>query len=177
MNCSIALNHGFKEQPGVINQSLFILPISGGLQLRLAKKLEAKQEGGGVTTDQLRPLSDALSEEKIASIKAKRLAKKRGTIKTDDDIAGGMVNHGEHDATVCAACVCVCLCVDVWMCVCVCVCVYVCLCLCVSVCLCMYVCVCVCVLCVHVLCVCLFVCPPTRYVLIEPLRIELLLMI
>ncbi|KAL5483780.1 hypothetical protein EMCRGX_G020194 [Ephydatia muelleri] len=59
-------------------------------KLRLAKKLEAKQEGGGVTTDQLRPLSDALSEEKIASIKAKRLAKKRGTIKTDDDIAGGM---------------------------------------------------------------------------------------
>ena len=134
------------------NQSLFILPILGGLQLRLAKKLEAKQEGGGVTTDQLRPLSDALSEEKIASIKAKRLAKKRGTIKTDDDIAGGMVNHGERDATVCAACVCVCVCVC--LCVCFFVCVYVCLCVSVFV----YVCLCVCMCFVYMYCVCVYLC-------------------
>ena len=44
---------------------------------------------GGAITDQLRSLGDAMSIEQIAAIKAKRLAKKRGTIKTDD-IDGGV---------------------------------------------------------------------------------------
>ena len=36
-----------------------------------------------------RSLSDAMSVEKIAAIKAKRLAKKRTTIKVDDDLEAG----------------------------------------------------------------------------------------
>ncbi len=44
---------------------------------------------GGALTDQLRSLSEAMSIEQIAAIKAKRLAKKRATIKTDDDMTGG----------------------------------------------------------------------------------------
>ena len=51
---------------------------------RLAAKLGAKKDGGTIT-DQIHSLSDAMSKEKIAAIKAKRLAKKRATIKTDDD--------------------------------------------------------------------------------------------
>lgn len=38
-----------------------------------------------------RSLSDAMSVEKIAAIKAKRLAKKRTTIKVDDDLEAGVL--------------------------------------------------------------------------------------
>lgn len=66
-------------------------------QLRLDKKrLEARLEGhkeGTVTTEQIRSLSDAMSVEKIAAIKAKRLAKKRTTIKVDDDLESGVLEH------------------------------------------------------------------------------------
>lgn len=50
---------------------------------RLAKKLDANKKGGAIT-DQIRSLSDTMSVEKIAAIKAKRLAKKRATIRDDD---------------------------------------------------------------------------------------------
>uniref|UniRef100_A0A8C9RKN6 Parafibromin n=1 Tax=Scleropages formosus TaxID=113540 RepID=A0A8C9RKN6_SCLFO len=55
---------------------------------RLAARLEGHKEGI-VQTDQIRSLSDTMSVEKIAAIKAKIMAKKRSTIKTDfdDDIA------------------------------------------------------------------------------------------
>ena len=62
------------------------------LQQRLAKKLEAKGKGGAIT-DQVHSLSDAISREKIAAFKAKRLAKKRATIKPGDDLAGGPVSN------------------------------------------------------------------------------------
>ncbi|XP_074611235.1 parafibromin-like [Acropora palmata] len=66
-------------------------------QLRLDKKrLEARLEGhkeGTVTTEQIRSLSDAMSVEKIAAIKAKRLAKKRTTIKVDDDLEAGVLEQ------------------------------------------------------------------------------------
>uniref|UniRef100_A0A3B5LH40 Parafibromin n=1 Tax=Xiphophorus couchianus TaxID=32473 RepID=A0A3B5LH40_9TELE len=54
---------------------------------RLAARLEGHKEGI-VQTDQIRSLSEAMSVEKIAAIKAKIMAKKRSTIKTDldDDI-------------------------------------------------------------------------------------------
>uniref|UniRef100_A0A671KS78 Parafibromin n=1 Tax=Sinocyclocheilus anshuiensis TaxID=1608454 RepID=A0A671KS78_9TELE len=54
---------------------------------RLAARLEAHKESI-VQTDQIRSLSEAMSVEKIAAIKAKIMAKKRSTIKTDldDDI-------------------------------------------------------------------------------------------
>ncbi|EDO35837.1 predicted protein [Nematostella vectensis] len=60
-------------------------------QLRLDKrKLEARLEGHKeitVTTDQIRSLSEAMTKEKIAAIKAKRLAKKKTTlIKVDDEL-------------------------------------------------------------------------------------------
>ncbi|XP_070532316.1 parafibromin-like [Ptychodera flava] len=56
---------------------------------RLIARLEAPKEGA-VTTDQIRQssLSEAMSVEKIAAIKAKRMAKKRTTIKVDDDDLG-----------------------------------------------------------------------------------------
>ena len=38
-----------------------------------------------------RSLSDTMSVEKIAAIKAKRLAKKRQTIKVDDDLEAGVL--------------------------------------------------------------------------------------
>jgi len=60
------------------------------MQQRLVEKLEARKEGGAIT-DQIRSLSEAMSVEKIAAIKAKRLAKKRATIKTDDNIGAGVV--------------------------------------------------------------------------------------
>uniref|UniRef100_A0A8C6NWA3 Parafibromin n=1 Tax=Nothobranchius furzeri TaxID=105023 RepID=A0A8C6NWA3_NOTFU len=68
-------------------------PIEIGLQrptqLRLDKeRLAARLEGhkeGIVQTDQIRSLSEAMSVEKIAAIKAKIMAKKRSTIKTDLD--------------------------------------------------------------------------------------------
>ena len=48
----------------------------------------------GAITDQIwslgGSLGDAMSIEQIAAIKAKRLAKKRGTIKTDDLEGGGV---------------------------------------------------------------------------------------
>ena len=55
-----------------------------------------KQTGrtkGGAITDHilsLGTLTESMSIEQIASIKAKRLAKKRGTIKTDDLEGGGV---------------------------------------------------------------------------------------
>ncbi|XP_038063550.1 parafibromin-like [Patiria miniata] len=55
---------------------------------RLAAKLEPSKEGAVVTTDQIRSLSDTMSVEKIAAIKAKLRAKKRTTIKVDDDDLG-----------------------------------------------------------------------------------------
>ena len=55
--------------------------------------MERKDKGGGAITDQIRSgLGDTLSIEQIAAIKAKRLAKKRGTIKTDEDITGATVS-------------------------------------------------------------------------------------
>ena len=62
------------------------------LQQRIAKKLEAKGKGGAIT-DQVHSLSDTISREKIAAFKAKRLAKKRATIKPGDDLAGGPVRE------------------------------------------------------------------------------------
>uniref|UniRef100_A0A4W3JS03 Parafibromin n=1 Tax=Callorhinchus milii TaxID=7868 RepID=A0A4W3JS03_CALMI len=55
---------------------------------RLAARLEGHKEGI-VQTEQIRSLSEAMSVEKIAAIKAKIMAKKRSTIKPDldDDIA------------------------------------------------------------------------------------------
>lgn len=38
-----------------------------------------------------RSLSDTMSAEKIAAIKAKRLAKKRTTIKVDDELDSGVL--------------------------------------------------------------------------------------
>ena len=68
---------------------LFFSPL---LQQRLKEKMERKDKGGAIT-DQIRSgLGDTLSIEQIAAIKAKRLAKKRGTIKADDDITGGSVS-------------------------------------------------------------------------------------
>ncbi|EPQ15426.1 Parafibromin [Myotis brandtii] len=49
---------------------------------RWAARLEAHGEGS-VQTGQIRPLSEAMSVEKIAAIKVKIMAKKRSTIKTD----------------------------------------------------------------------------------------------
>ena len=43
-----------------------------------------------------RSLSDAMSVEKIAAIKAKRLAKKRTTIKVDDDLEAGVLVGSRH---------------------------------------------------------------------------------
>ena len=62
------------------------------VQERLVRKLEATKEGGAIT-DQIHSLSEAMSVEKIAAIKAKRLAKKRATIKTDDDMGAGTVSR------------------------------------------------------------------------------------
>ncbi|XP_036617876.1 parafibromin-like [Trichosurus vulpecula] len=54
---------------------------------RLAASLERHKEGI-IQTEQIKSLSEAMSVEKIAAIKAKIMAKKRSTIKTDlDDIA------------------------------------------------------------------------------------------
>ncbi|XP_072015917.1 parafibromin-like [Amphiura filiformis] len=56
---------------------------------RLAARLEAPKEGAVVTIDQIRSLSETMSVEKIAAIKAKMRAKKRTTIpKVDDDDLG-----------------------------------------------------------------------------------------
>ncbi|CAM1328613.1 CDC73 (predicted), partial [Pycnogonum litorale] len=55
----------------------------------LAARLDAPKESS-VTTEQLKSLSEAMSVEKIAAMRAKRLAKKRSTIKGDDDIGTGM---------------------------------------------------------------------------------------
>ncbi|XP_064457592.1 parafibromin-like [Ornithodoros turicata] len=61
-----------------------------GTQVQRAKeqfsaRLDAPKEAP-VVTEQIRSLSEAMSVEKIAAIKAKRLAKKRATIKGDDDL-------------------------------------------------------------------------------------------
>ncbi|CAB3992315.1 parafibromin isoform X2, partial [Paramuricea clavata] len=60
------------------------------------ERLEARLEGhkeGTVTTEQIRSLSDTMSAEKIAAIKAKRLAKKRTTIKVDDELDAGVLER------------------------------------------------------------------------------------
>uniref|UniRef100_A0A8C9XC89 Parafibromin n=1 Tax=Sander lucioperca TaxID=283035 RepID=A0A8C9XC89_SANLU len=73
-------------------QGKFTSYMSSSLKIRLDKeRLAARLEGhkeGIVQTDQIRSLSEAMSVEKIAAIKAKIMAKKRSTIKTDldDDI-------------------------------------------------------------------------------------------
>ncbi|RZF34888.1 hypothetical protein LSTR_LSTR012885 [Laodelphax striatellus] len=54
---------------------------------QLAARLDAPKEAS-VTVDNIKSLSEAMSVEKIAAIKAKRLAKKRTTIRSDDIIAG-----------------------------------------------------------------------------------------
>ena len=46
-----------------------------------------------------RSLSDAMSVEKIAAIKAKRLAKKRKTIKVDDDLVQGALVRNAFEMT------------------------------------------------------------------------------
>ncbi|CAH0394551.1 unnamed protein product [Bemisia tabaci] len=55
---------------------------------QLAARLDAPKEAS-VTVDNIKSLSEAMSVEKIAAIKAKRLAKKRTTIKGHDDIGLG----------------------------------------------------------------------------------------
>ncbi|KAJ8918024.1 hypothetical protein NQ315_011477 [Exocentrus adspersus] len=52
---------------------------------KLAARLDAPKEAS-VTVDNIKSLSEAMSAEKIAAIKAKRLATKRTTIKGNDDI-------------------------------------------------------------------------------------------
>lgn len=52
---------------------------------KLAARLDAPKEAS-VTIDNIKSLSEAMSVEKIAAIKAKRLAKKRTTIKGNDDV-------------------------------------------------------------------------------------------
>ncbi|CAG9773116.1 unnamed protein product [Ceutorhynchus assimilis] len=52
---------------------------------KYAARLDAPKESS-VTVDNIKSLSEAMSVEKIAAIKAKRLAKKRNTIKGIDDI-------------------------------------------------------------------------------------------
>ncbi|EEC10905.1 parafibromin, putative, partial [Ixodes scapularis] len=52
---------------------------------QFSARLDAPKEAP-VVTEQIRSLSEAMSVEKIAAIKAKRLAKKRATIKGDDDL-------------------------------------------------------------------------------------------
>ncbi|XP_054722301.1 parafibromin-like, partial [Uloborus diversus] len=52
---------------------------------QLAARLDAPKESS-VLTENIKSLSDAMSVEMIAAIKAKRLAKKRSTIKGDDDV-------------------------------------------------------------------------------------------
>ena len=118
-------------------------------QQRIKEKLEARSRGGAIT-DQIRSLSEAMSIEQIAAIKAKRLAKKRATIKTDDDLTGGdrmfvdettkeiMSKERIHRSRVTAlqstgkvrvcVCACVCVCVRVCVCACVRVCARVCVC-------------------------------------------------
>jgi parafibromin len=62
---------------------------------RLAAKLDAPKETS-VLPDQIKTssLSEAMSIEKIAAIKAKRLAKKRSMIKADDmDLGSGMTEQ------------------------------------------------------------------------------------
>ncbi|KAL1131818.1 hypothetical protein AAG570_011430 [Ranatra chinensis] len=55
---------------------------------QLAARLDAPKEAS-VTVDNIKSLSEAMSVERIAAIKAKRLAKKRTTIKSQDDIQLG----------------------------------------------------------------------------------------
>ncbi|XP_058790580.1 parafibromin [Phymastichus coffea] len=55
---------------------------------QLAARLDAPKESN-VSVENIKSLSEAMSVEKIAAIKAKRLAKKRTTIKENDDIGMG----------------------------------------------------------------------------------------
>lgn len=68
---------------------------------QLAARLDAPKEAS-VTTEQIRSLSEAMSVEKIAAIKAKRLAKKRSTIKGDDELGAAPDIQGilEYDVDV-----------------------------------------------------------------------------
>ncbi|UYV62847.1 CDC73 [Cordylochernes scorpioides] len=56
---------------------------------QLAARLETQKESS-LPTEQIRSLSEAMSVEKIAAIRAKRVAKKRTTVKGDDDVNTGM---------------------------------------------------------------------------------------
>lgn len=66
---------------------------------QLAARLDAQKEAS-VTVDNIKSLSEAMSVEKIAAIKAKRLAKKRTTIKGNDDIGLGSDLRGMLDFDV-----------------------------------------------------------------------------
>ena len=61
-------------------------------QQHFAEMLKAKGKKGAIT-DHIRPLGDTMSVEMIAAIKAKRLAKIRATIKTDEDLGHGNVSE------------------------------------------------------------------------------------
>ncbi|KAL1424435.1 hypothetical protein MTO96_020219 [Rhipicephalus appendiculatus] len=67
---------------------------------QFSARLDAPKEAP-VVTEQIRSLSEAMSVEKIAAIKAKRLAKKRATIKGDDDLGlADMQGILEYDVDV-----------------------------------------------------------------------------
>ncbi|KAK2186474.1 hypothetical protein NP493_199g06037 [Ridgeia piscesae] len=61
---------------------------------RLSKKLDAPKEGSMIP-EQIKSssLPEAIPLDKIAAIKAKRLAKKRATIKADDELGAGMLEQ------------------------------------------------------------------------------------
>jgi len=64
------------------------------MQKQLALRFGAPDRMASLMTDIDRSLSETMSIERIAAIKAKRLAKKRGTIKGDDDLEaeGGLLD-------------------------------------------------------------------------------------
>lgn len=66
---------------------------------QLAARLDGPKEAS-VTVDNIKSLSEAMSVEKIAAIKAKRLAKKRTTIKGTDDVGLGADLRGMLDFDV-----------------------------------------------------------------------------
>ncbi|XP_001176791.2 parafibromin [Strongylocentrotus purpuratus] len=70
---------------------------------RLLERLEGHKEGAVATTNQIRPLSDTMSIERIASIRAKFHIKKRVTIKADVEAdlgVGGLEQRSFIDAEV-----------------------------------------------------------------------------
>ena len=54
-------------------------------QQRLVERLEGKVGDKSVTTEQIKSLSEAISVEKIAAMKAKFMARKRKTIQEVDE--------------------------------------------------------------------------------------------